>query len=136
MPTIGKDLIAQIQYGPNNCPPKFKVDLQSTDQTDGFVVPQGFTFLSALTLAVGDKNQIMTWQGSELTGTLTSKLIMSNKSYYMFLYDNSMNLLSEQELAAPSGQTLTFPSPFENGFSYNYSTEGNDLTIEFDTPTT
>ena len=133
-PAFAKQLDASLAYGSSHCAAGSDVMAFSELDDYGWPVPAGYSFVLAFGVDFGKVKLI--FQGTGLTGSVSSSLFSPSDSYTLFIYDGSKKLLSQQSLGSPSGQTLQFSSPLQGGFKFAGIHDGQFLSFEIAEATT
>ena len=105
-----------FEYGPNNCisrAERFEVESEL-----GGNAPPGFNAFATIIIGLAPTSNV-TFQGTGRTITFRSSHFVDFKSadFWLFVYDeHSGDLIDTYNLGAPTGDTFTAPSLYQDGF--------------------
>ena len=119
----GDDISGSLGYGPSNCSTKSKIGLYSFS-TAPYPCPyvSGFTELG-VGVAIGSGT--WTFRGTNSSASIASARLNPTTEYTIFLETDSGDVVYRYLVGKPIDNTLNFPSPFQNGFSW----PGGDLDL-------
>jgi len=122
--------VGQVQYGATGAKDGGAV----VESETGGSAPEGYSAFLEVYIEVSEGKTI-SFSGTGLTMTLRSKYLheYANDDFSVFIYDVNNNLLQQYELGAPSGDSFTFPSLYQNGFIVNppHFTGGNFFVLAY-----